>query len=69
MQGDYGPQHHEMMPRVQGGPRKADGGVIESGETGNELDVPHHAKDGPSSHWMVTIRLNCLVRKICQLER
>lgn len=50
MRGDCGPQHNEMMPRVQGGPRKADGGVTKSGETGDEMDIPHHSKGGLVCH-------------------
>lgn len=39
-----------MMPCIEGRPRKADGGVTEGGETRDELDVPHHAKDGAACH-------------------
>lgn len=50
MRGNYGPWHQEMMPCVQGEPRKADGGVTEGGEIGDELDLHHHAKDGLTCH-------------------
>lgn len=50
MQGDYGPQHHEMMPRVQGGPGKADGGVADQGEVSGELAMPCHTLGGPTCH-------------------